>query len=505
MKQKFQLLSILTLLLVGILSFQFNRSSVIPKTWDMKRLHSMHLPLPDTSIKKNPVSEEYYYQLPERVAYKTYPFYMPGNEPKGYYEWLGKQEPEIIFNPADLKTDSDWIKAGEIIYDLPILYQVMDSAFQASLPDLEKHWRKGGFPITPEGALPFLSIVVREKGRIEMGLASCGYCHTKVMPDGNVLKGGQGNFQQRKFIAALLRMEFKKLPDSVARIQAKRVIDRAFTSPWIGHENQTRVQNMSVDDWLNNLDVSVGVMNRQGTSFGYPVSVPDLFNVKDRKYLDRTGQLSQQDIGDLMRYSALNQGIDLLHDYNGFTPAPRPADPKKSTIMRYTDEQLFALANYIYALKPPKNPTIYPRALLSRGEVIFKEEGCITCHTPPLYSNNKLTPVDDFVPPKEHFKKYNIFDISVGTDPVLALYTRKGTGYYKVPSLVGAWNRTAFLHGGNLANLEDLFDPKRLEPDYTPTGYMPPWLTQMAVPGHSFGMELNEKDKKALVAFIKSL
>lgn len=465
----------------------------------------MHLPFPDSSIKTNPVSEEYYYQLPERVAYKTYPFYMPGNEPKGYYEWLRKQEPEIIFNPADLKTDSDWIKAGEIIYDLPINYRIMDSAFQASLPDLEKHWRKGGFPTTPEGALPFLSIVVREKGRIEMGLGSCGTCHTKVMPDGKVLKGGQGNFQARKFNTSLLRIEYKKLPDSVLRIRVKRVIDRVFTAPWISHENQTRVQNISVDEWLNNLDVSVGVMNRPGTTFGYPVSVPDLFNVKDRKYLDRTGQILQQDIGDLMRYSALNQEINLLHDYSGFTPAPRPADPKKSTIMRYTDEQLFALANYIYALKPPKNPTIYPRALLSRGEVIFKEEGCVTCHIPPLYSNNKLTPVDDFVPPKEHFKKYNIFDISVGTDPVLALYTRKGTGYYKVPSLVGAWNRTAFLHGGNLANLEDLFDPKRLEPDYTPTGFMPPWLTHMAVPGHPFGMELNEKDKRALVVFIKSL
>ena len=465
----------------------------------------MHLPFPDTSVKTNPISEEYYYQLPERVAYKTYPFYMPGKEPKGYYEWLRKQEPEIIFNPTDLKTDSDWIKAGEIIYDLPINSQVMDSAFLALLPDLGKHWSKGGYPTTPEGVLPFLSIVVREKGRIEMGLGSCGTCHTKVMPDGEVLKGGQGNFEARKFNTSLLRIEYKKLPDSVLRIRVKSIIDRVFTAPWISHENQVRVQNMSVDEWINNLDVSVGVFNRPGTSFGYPVSVPDLFNLKDRKYFDRTGQLSQHDIGDLMRYSALNQGINLLHDYNGFTPSPRPADPKKSTIMRYTDEQLFALANYIYALKPPKNPIIYPRALLSKGEVIFKEQGCVTCHTPPLYSNNKLTPVDDFVPPKDHFKKYNIFDISVGTDPVLALYTRKGTGYYKVPSLVGAWNRTAFLHGGNLANLEDLFDPKRLQPDYTPTGYMPPWLTHMAVPGHPFGMELSEKDKGALVAFIKSL
>ena len=102
MERKSQLLFILVLLLVGILSFRFNGSNVIPKVWDTKRLHSMHLPFPDSSIRTNPVSEEYYYQLPERVAYKTYPFYMPGKEPKGYYEWLRKQEPKITFNPADL-------------------------------------------------------------------------------------------------------------------------------------------------------------------------------------------------------------------------------------------------------------------------------------------------------------------------------------------------------------------------------------------------------------------
>jgi len=142
---------------------------------------------------------------------------------------------------------------------------------------------------------------------------------------------------------------------------------------------------------------------------------------------------------------------------------------------------------------------------LKKGEMIFKEQGCVTCHTPPLYSNNKLTPVDGFEPSKDHLKKYDVFNISVGTDPTLALYTRRGTGYYKVPSLIGVWNRTALLHNGSLANLEDMLDPRRLEPDYTPTGFKPIWLKQMAVPGHPFGLELNTVDKKALVSYLKSL
>jgi hypothetical protein len=35
---------------------------------------------------------------------------------------------------------------------------------------------------------------------------------------------------------------------------------------------------------------------------------------------------------------------------------------------------------------------------------------------------------------------------SVGTDPELALRTRKGTGYYKVPSLKGVRYRGQFQH-----------------------------------------------------------
>jgi hypothetical protein len=238
---------------------------------------------------------------------------------------------------------------------------------------------------------------------------------------------------------------------------------------------------------------------------GYPISIPDLFNLKDRKYFDHTGLNRHQEIGDLMRYATLNQGADGLHDYKGFTPLPKASDPKKGLVTRFTDEQLFALANYLYILKPPKNPNDYPESLLRNGEAVFNEQGCITCHTPPLYTNNQLTPVDGFEPPADHYKKYDIFDISVGTDPTNALYTRRGTGYYKVPSLIGVWNRTALMHNGNLANLEDMFDPERLKPDYVPTYYKPAWLTQMAVPGHPFGMELNAGDKEALLAYLRSL
>jgi hypothetical protein len=165
---------------------------------------------------------------------------------------------------------------------------------------------------------------------------------------------------------------------------------------------------------------------------------------------------------------------------------------------------LYAISKYVYSLTPPSNPN-QPSQLSERGKIIFAEQGCVTCHTPPYFTNNKLTPVDGFQIPEEHYEKYAIFDISIGTDPGYTLTTRRGTGYYKVPSLLGLWYRGPFLHDASLARLEDLFDPERLTDEYVPTGFMPHGVKSKAVKGHEFGMELVEEDKMALIAYLKTL
>ena len=101
---------------------------------------------------------------------------------------------------------------------------------------------------------------------------------------------------------------------------------------------------------------------------------------------------------------------------------------------RLPDEGLYALALYIRSLQPPANPNPLDENA-RRGEAIFRREGCPGCHVPPLYTNNKLTLAKGFTPPKDVPPTLDILAVSVGTDPGLALKTRKGTGYYKVPSL----------------------------------------------------------------------
>jgi hypothetical protein len=170
----------------------------------------------------------------------------------------------------------------------------------------------------------------------------------------------------------------------------------------------------------------------------------------------------------------------------------------------YSDEQLYALALFIYSLQPPPNPNHFD-ASAARGKRVFERAGCAACHTPPLYTNNTLTPAPGFHVPDAHRKKYSILPVSVGTDPNLTMNTRRGTGYYKVPSLKGVWYRGMFEHSGSVATLEDWFDPRRLRNDYVPTGFKGYGVKTRAVPGHEFGLTLSTEDRKALVAFLKTL
>jgi hypothetical protein len=236
--------------------------------------------------------------------------------------------------------------------------------------------------------------------------------------------------------------------------------------------------------------------------------VPDLIGVRDRRYLDRTGLQQHRSLVDMMRYAALNEGADDLADYAGFIPADFPSfsklpDPDKVG-GRYSDEQLYTLALYVYSLQPPPNPNKFD-AVAARGRKVFEREGCAGCHTPPLYTGNELTPAEGFTPPPRAGQKYDILPVSVGTDPNLTLKTRRGTGYYKVPSLKGVWYRSMFGHSGWCATLEDWLDPRRTRDDYVPTGFSPYGSKTYLVKGHPFGLDLSAEDKRALIAFLKTL
>ena len=108
---------------------------------------------------------------------------------------------------------------------------------------------------------------------------------------------------------------------------------------------------------------------------------------------------------------------------------------------------------------------------------------------PPLarfFTINKLIPAQGFQVPNDHPTQFDILRAPLGTDPTLTMSTRRGTGYYKVPSLRGVWARGPLEHNGSVATLEDWFDPARLKDDYIPTGLRGYGLSSRAVKGHEF-------------------
>jgi mono/diheme cytochrome c family protein len=339
-----------------------------PRTWVDEEIATLEVPLADAASSPQHVTADYYYRIPVRPIFKTYPVYAPGKEPSGYIERVRAVEPEVVFVASRLKTEEDWTRSASTT---------------------RQRWDVAVLPLCLDG---------KRKG---------GDRHSRL--------------------------------------------------------------------W----DVShAGPARREPAEGGA------------RQFSGR--------FVDLIRYAALNQGGDDLASFAGFIPAAMDGKrPDPSTQLRYSDEQLYALALYLYSLKPPANPNRFD-GQAQRGQRIFNREGCATCHTPPLYTNNKLTPATVFTIPADHRQRFDVLAMSLGTDPNLTMKTRRGTGYYKVPSLKGVWYRSPFEHNGSVARLEDWFDPRRLRDDYVLTGFVGAQVKARAVRGHEFGLNLPDDDRRAL-------
>jgi hypothetical protein len=463
----------------------------IPKAWDDQEIERFELPLAQRDRSPRYMSSEEYYKLRVRPIYRAYPAYAPGREPAGYVESLQVKEPEIIFDPSKLHTKQDWIEAGKLVFEADIEFH--PASLVVSRADRYRTLlaKDGTFP-----AFTGLRYYIRKKGVLEIGGLSCAGCHTRVMPDGSLLEGAQGTIPRSSELGTRVRSE---APGDFRAFQELLWAD--FGAPWI-ERKEAYFAAMTRETVAHALDAQTeGVLQREGTSLTHPPHIPSLIGIRDLKHLDATGLVNHRSIGDLMRYAIVNQGLDTLASYGDFVPGPNGTNFSGELGVRYSDEQFYALALYISSLKPPPNPNpVDDRA--RRGEKVFQREGCPGCHTPPLYTNNKLTPALGFHVPPDLLKTGEVLNVSVGTDPTLALKTRRGTGFYKVPSLRGVWYRDAFSHTGQAETLEEWFDPARLKTDYVPHGFH---LGPGPIQGHEFGLKLSSREREDLIAFLKTL
>jgi hypothetical protein len=190
-----------------------------------------------------------------------------------------------------------------------------------------------------------------------------------------------------------------------------------------------------------------------------PVRIPDLRAVQLLTFLQADADVAQLDVEAL----AIRLETLMITSVNETSRPPRVV--------------ALALATYVWSLAEQFSPVT---DTTSNGAVVFANN-CAGCHVPPAFTGDPVPLAD------------------VGTDPIVGDSAVRGTGSYRVPSLRGVSLRALLLHDGSLPSLDAMFDPSRTGSDFS--GGVRPGV----VPGHVFGLDLDDADRAALLAYLDEL
>jgi mono/diheme cytochrome c family protein len=177
-----------------------------------------------------------------------------------------------------------------------------------------------------------------------------------------------------------------------------------------------------------------------------PVAIPDLWGLRHQRWLTQAGTIRH----DSPLALAIRQETQLTDSNHARVRPPR--------------ELAWALAMFVYSLSPPAHQA----APAARGKALFTEH-CARCHANAAYGGNTIAAT------------------TIGTDPALATGRGRGTGKYRVPTLLGVGDGAPYLHDGSVGSLAELLSPTR------------------TAPGHRAGTELAPDERDTLIAFLQTL
>jgi hypothetical protein len=489
-----------------VTSVSGQRELHVPRIWDDDALKDWVTPIAALKVRQGHYTAAEYYAVPADNL-RTYPVYRPDKEPPGYWEALQTKKPEPLVDVSKIRTKADWIAAGARAFqeiDTPVS-RTDDPALIAIARDPKMFENVPGLA---DGTVHDPRWVVTERG-VMLSNLECASCHFRVTSERTIQHAAPAAIRPEGVGPVSLGLANRLLRLALTREFPNESVGglawRLWSVPWAPDARLDRLRTLDPEEAAQEVAKAAfnphGVIPRENGSLFYGTRVPDLHLLRYNRYVDATGTHGLRGPEDVARYAALINSADPMD----FGAHRFRADAQRRVLYRYADEVLYAIGMYLLSLEPPKNPNPPPADLVARGEQIFKREKCATCHPPPDYTTGELTPAEGFDPPADHPNRQDIRDRSVGTDSGLALKTRKGTGFYKIPSLRGLWYRPRLLHDASLASLEELFDSARLSPDYQSKGWSPPGVTRRAVPGLEFLVKLKPEEKAALIAFLRSL
>lgn len=160
----------------------------------------------------------------------------------------------------------------------------------------------------------------------------------------------------------------------------------------------------------------------------------------------------------------------------------------------WTPDRLRPLAEFIYSLRAPENLSPPPQTEAIAGRNIFQTAGCAGCHQGPRGSGIQLYDYEEIGTDAE-MKKW--IDPDLDGTPCCGFDPQGVTHQLKSPRLTGAWSFGRFLHNGSIPSLEALFCLEGTRGDITEPAF--------GNAGHLYGCELQESERRSLIAFLRSI
>jgi mono/diheme cytochrome c family protein len=182
---------------------------------------------------------------------------------------------------------------------------------------------------------------------------------------------------------------------------------------------------------------------------------------------------------------------------------------------------------YVSSLKAPVYPKPINQKLAESGKKLYVNN-CQSCHGGDKYSE-KIIPIQEIGTDSDRLKAMNqaLADARnvTGFGKIVPLETSDG---YVAPPLDGIWSRAPYLHNGSVPTLYDLLQPVAKRPttfylgsevlyDFQQIGIQSVLKNTSGLyqfdttkegnlnKGHEYGVRLSNKDKKALLEYLKTL
>jgi len=447
----------------------------------------------------------------------------------GWYKLLREE-------PLPYTSDVDYFKYGSVGVEansgLPFaVWTVLPEVF-GDLIDRKGGYAAFGFVQEPDRALP-IGLPVETVGFPRVGL-NCGLCHVgsvreqATAPRRILIGAPNSTLDLQRYFRFLFaaasddRFEPDVLIPAIERRQAVTLLDRLLLRFLIipqlrdGLKEQKRQLWWmdTVPDWgpgrvdpFNPAKVQLVHLPWDGT-IGAARMVP-LWNWNARKNFG----LHRDGLNTSLTEIFLNSGIG-----NGAS---------NRSIRRV---ELERLQKWVGELKPPPYPFAIDRALLERGEALYRQH-CADCHAFGGAKTGQPIPIDEVGTDRHRFDSWTTQarDGFNGLDDYDWRYThfRKTSGYM-AQAHDGLWARAPYLHNGSVPSLADLLRPPAERPvtfvvgydvyDQQRVGFVSDGAEGRAegrmfdtrLPGngnggHTFGTGLPEADRQALIEYLKTL